>query len=111
MARTLARAAGPVTSAAIALTMLTGCVAAPHPPSGGRVVAFGCADHPAITVAFAADRAVLHADGGAWAMTVQRSGSGFRYAGAGQSLRGKGAALDWADASGKIHRCTATNWP
>ncbi|MDE2514401.1 MAG: MliC family protein [Rhodospirillales bacterium] len=111
MRRTLARAAGPVTSAAIALAALSGCAAPSHPAGAGRVVAFRCADHSDITVDFVANHAVLHADGSTWTLALQRSGSGFRYAGAGQSLRGKGAALDWTESGGTTHRCTAMNWP
>lgn len=98
-------------AAAICLApALAGCTAPAAPAVTHRVV-FVCPDHAPITVLFQAGTAMLMAGGPPAHLAVQPSGSGFRYAGDGQALRGKGGALEWTDSAGTRHACEARDWP
>lgn len=75
----------------------------PQPPP--QPVHFSCQGHEAITVRFGAGSAVLEAGGTSVAMLQTRTADGFRYAGGGQAIRGKGDELRWHNGKGRDLLC------
>jgi hypothetical protein len=70
-------------------------------------VHFSCQDGPNMSVRFGPGTAVLEAGDTNVAMLQTRTADGFRYAGGGQSIRGKGNELHWHDKRGRDLLCHA----
>ncbi|WP_010142250.1 META domain-containing protein [Oceanicola sp. S124] len=85
---------------ALALLMLAPAVRAEEAP-----VSFLCEMGVQMQIRFAEDQAVLTHAGQSVTLDIQRSGSGFAYAGAGHALRGKGSDVTWTDAAGQDWSC------
>jgi len=66
---------------------------------------FVCDGGQPMQVHFSPYNAVLEFQGASVAMTQQPAADGFSYAGAGQSLRGKGYEAMWTDDKGTVHHC------
>lgn len=92
--------------------LLTGCVSygggkddLAKPADEAIEAAFQCTDGARIDVAFTSDKARLTISGVSHMLVQERTGSGYAYAGAGHSLRGKGGDVTWIEPSGASHAC------
>jgi len=92
---------------AIATLTLIGCskVGAPDAATAKFTVKFTCDRSDPISVSFYDDKANLNFAGGSATLDQELSGSGFRYAGQGHEIRGKGMELIWTKPDGAIRSC------
>lgn len=96
--------------AAAALAALAACQS-PCPTAAPQrsEVTYACADGARVRVNFdrAAGRALVSEDNGApYDLHVQVSGQGFRYAGEGAALAGRGQTAEWTSPAGQTVQCT-----
>ncbi|WP_439813746.1 META domain-containing protein [Zavarzinia sp. CC-PAN008] len=76
--------------------------------ASGPAVVFACQDGTRLSISFNDRVAVLHdGSGNDVALEQQASGSGFRYAGAGHDLRGKGDEVTWTAPDHAPRQCKA----
>lgn len=95
--------------------LLAGCVSyggnkadLAKPADEAIEAAFQCSDGARLEVAFTGDTARLTTGGATYLLTQERTASGYAYAGAGHSLRGKGSEATWIEPSGASHACAET---
>lgn len=76
------------------------------PPNPPRVVNFVCQGGERLTVTFRGGAArLVDPRGRTFILQQQISGSGIRYAGQGQTLRGKGREMTWTPDRGRPRNC------
>ena len=103
-----------ITKRVIVIGLLCAGAAACAPPiteAQTHSANFICDGGQAMQVRFATDRAVLESGGVSVAMIQTRTADGYRYAGGGQSLRGRGDTATWTDKKGAIHQCRDADAP
>jgi len=88
---------------AIATLTLIGCSKVGAPDAA--TVKFMCNRSDPISVSFYDDKANLNFAGGSATLDQEPSGSGYRYAGQGHEIRGKGMELIWTKPDGAIRSC------
>lgn len=99
-------------SGTVGVLLCLGAACTSHPVTGPNQppkdpVHFSCAGGKNIAVRFGNGSAVLETGGEGVAMIQTRTADGFRYAGGGQVLRGKGRELRWHDGSEHTLLCHA----
>lgn len=96
-------------SCAVLLCALAGACAQKPAPTINEVrifnTSFACDGGMTVHTRFATGTAVLETGGTSVAMTQYPTADGFGYAGGGQDIRGKGQAMTWRDAKGKVRQC------
>ncbi|MFN5128383.1 MAG: MliC family protein [Sphingomonadaceae bacterium] len=96
---------------AIATLALIGCtkVGAPDATTAEFTAKFTaefmCDRNDPISVSFYDDKAMLNFAGGSAKLDQELSGSGYRYAGQGHEIRGKGMELIWTKPDGATRSC------
>lgn len=92
------------TLALLAALLTAGCTTADSASETHRVE-FQCEGGLRFTTTFTGGTARLEFDGASYDLTQQPTGSGIRYTGEGQELRGRGADMMWTDSAGATHQC------
>jgi heat shock protein HslJ len=93
---------------AAATLALAGCVTDTDPVA--TVQNFICDRSDSVGIAFAGGKAMMNFAGGTATLEQQTTGSGFRYAGAGHEIRGKGFELTWTKPDGATRSCREEKW-
>jgi hypothetical protein len=88
----------------ISALIAAGCTTT-DPAAETHRVEFQCEGGLRFTTIFTGGTARLEFDGASYDLTQQPTGSGIRYTGDGQELRGRGADMTWTDSAGASHQC------
>jgi heat shock protein HslJ len=93
------------------LLALAACASNPPAQTGVKAAQrFICTGSDGFTLSFRGETATLTTEQGSARLAQQPVGSGFAYAGEGQSIRGKGMELTWTRADGSSLSCREEQW-